>query len=81
MIATAVIALLTLAHRWLAQTDEDVAMAIIYAITIVVVIPLLVLICVLSFYFRGMRSRGEFLNSERTSDMRNTVASGDAKRV
>jgi small-conductance mechanosensitive channel len=74
--------LLTLAHRWLARTDEATGMLTIFAMTVVAVIPLLVLVCSLSFYFRRARSRGEFLDRKPTSDMENkTRASGEFERV
>ncbi len=61
--------LLTLAHRWLARTAVPMAMATIFATTVVVVIPLLLFVCSLSFYFRRACSRGEFLDREPTSDL------------
>ena len=62
--------LLTLALRWIARTDESLVVLIVFAVTVVLVIPLLVQFCVLSFYFRRSMARGEFLDSETSAGQR-----------
>jgi phosphatidylserine synthase len=82
MIATAAIALLMLAHLWMARTDELTVLVIVSWVTIVVLIPVLLALCVLSFYFRCVYTSGEFLDGEHLAGKRTELGqSGEPKRV
>jgi hypothetical protein len=72
--------LLTLWLRWIARTDASLVGLIVMAVTVVLVIPLLALVCVLSFYFRRSVARGEFIDwIHPSAHRRDSERSGDAE--
>jgi hypothetical protein len=74
--------LLTFWLRWIARTDASLVVLTVMAVTVVLVIPLLALVCVRSFYFRRSIAHGEFIDWTHSSDLRpDSERSGDAEKV